>query len=139
MPRLDRGHAARVAPRLPDGGAHEAATRDGHVVRNRQMPRKSHHTADHAALTDRGASRNTGAGRNGGVRSDDHVVTDLDLIIQFYPILDDGIVDGPTIDRGVGADLHIIADSIPTRLPPLAPVSPFRSEFRFNWHDELPT
>src|ERR1700719_4525666 len=82
--------------------------------------------------------RNSGAGRNGGVRSDGHVVADLDLIIQFYPILDDGIVDGSTIDGGVGADLHVIADSNTARLRHLDPGPKVRCEAEAIRADDRP-
>ena len=45
------------------------------------------------------------------MRANDHVVTYLDLIVQFDPILDNRIVNGAPIDAGVGADFHIIADT----------------------------
>ena len=53
------------------------------------MTRKSDHAADHAAPANRGAAGNPGAARDCGMRPDDHVVTDLDLIVQLYPMLDD--------------------------------------------------
>ena len=44
------------------------------------------------------------------VRPDDHVVPDLDLVVQLGAVLDHRVADGAAIDRGIRADLHIVPD-----------------------------
>ena len=43
--------------------------------------------------------------------ADAHVVADLNLVVELDAIFQNGIVQGTPIDRRVGADFHIVADS----------------------------
>src|SRR5271169_462746 len=74
------------------------------------MPGDRNRAANHAALADARAARDAGAAGNHGVRPDAHVMTDLNLIVELDPGLDDRVFDGTAIDGGVGADLDVIAD-----------------------------
>jgi len=50
------------------------------------------------------------------MRADANVVADLDLIVELYAFLDDGVADCAAIDRRVGADFDISAHLHPAQL-----------------------
>src|SRR5947208_2778425 len=58
-----------------------------------------------------GAHAHADAARHGGVRADAHVVPDLDLVVELHALFDHRVVDRAAIDRGVGDDLHLVADA----------------------------
>src|ERR1700736_6060047 len=103
-------HPARVAARVLDRGAHQAAARHHHVVGNRQVTGDTDAAADHASLTDRRAAGNPHATRNGGMSAYGHVVAYLYLIVQLHPMLHHRVVDGAPVDGGVRTDLYVVAD-----------------------------
>ena len=41
------------------------------------------------------------------MRADEHVVTDLDLVVELDAVADHRVIDRATIDGGVGADLDV--------------------------------
>src|SRR5260370_15224599 len=103
-------HAARIAAGLFDRGTDQTAPGNDDIIGDGQMTRKTHHTADHAALPDHRAAGYAGAGRDGRMSADDDVVTHLDLIVQFDPVLYNRIVDVAQLDGGVRPDLPVVAE-----------------------------
>src|SRR5262245_60461695 len=79
--------------------------------------------ADHAMLADSRASRDTGAAGHRAMRAYTYVVADLNLIIKLHAFFDHRIVQSPTIDRGIGTNLHIVADVYATNLGNLDPTT----------------
>src|SRR5882724_6870900 len=65
--------------------------------------------SDRAVRSDARAARN---GRTPGHRrmgADAHVMADLDLVVELDAVLDHGVVERTAVDRGVGADLDVVA------------------------------
>ena len=89
------------------------------------MPEDDRPTPDRAMAADMGAACDTHATGHGGMRTDTHVVANLDLVVQLDTIFDDGVVEGATIDGRVGAYFHIIAYDHPPDLRNLGSVSLF--------------
>src|SRR6185437_9094359 len=63
--------------------------------------------ADHAAAADDRAARDTDTGRESAVGANPHVVRDHDQIVELHAFLDHRVLDGSTINGGVGADLDV--------------------------------
>src|SRR5207302_9856026 len=55
--------------------------------------------------------------------ADPHVVADLDLVIELHALLDHRVVDRAAVDRGVGADLDVVADVHAANLGDLDPAA----------------
>ena len=64
------------------------------------------------------------AGRNCRVCTDMHVVSYLYLIVQFYAVLNDRVINRSPVYRGIGADFDIITDPDAAYLRHLDPVIP---------------
>lgn len=62
-----------------------------------------------AMAPDTRTARDTDTTGDRSMLSDDHVVGDLHLVIYLYTASDQRVIHGASIDRGVGADLDIIA------------------------------
>src|SRR6478672_14845 len=78
-------------------------------------------SANAAIPSDLNAARNTGTRGNRRVRTDAHVVCDLDLVVELDAILDHRVFERAAIDRGVRADLDIVADAHAADLRDLDP------------------
>ena len=63
------------------------------------------------------------AAGDGGMRADDAVVADLNLIVELGALFDDRVVHRTAIDGGVRADLDIVGDDDPADLGDLDPAS----------------
>src|SRR6185312_3822927 len=61
-------------------------------------------------VTDRQAAREPDLGRKQAVPADGHIVTDLDLIVDFGALADHGIAETAAVDCGAGADLDVVLD-----------------------------
>ena len=55
------------------------------------------------------------------VRTDAHVVADLNQVVEFDAVIDHRVVERAAVDAGVGADLHIVADAHRAELLDLFP------------------
>src|SRR5690606_14326416 len=113
----DRG----VLAGLPDGVADEAHRRDGYPVAQLDVAGNARSPPDQAVAAD---SRRSGDGRttgHRGVRTDVHVVRDLDLVVQPHILLEYRIAQGPAVDGGVGTDLAVVADAHAAKLRHLQP------------------
>src|SRR5690606_6187974 len=73
-----------------------------------QMPRNAHLPTDLAMVAHFAASGDAGLCYHYIVRPDLRVMADLDQVVQFGSLADDGAADRGPIDGCVGADLHII-------------------------------
>src|SRR4029079_7421509 len=61
--------------------------------------------------------------------ADGHIVTDLDLIVDFGPFADDGVAQAATVDGGPRPDLDVMLDQDPAGLRNLhVPVRPKEDE-----------
>ena len=108
--------AAGVDAGAVDGTIDHRQTRDCDIIRNFEMTDKANHTGNHAPRSDARASGNARTSRDDGVGADADVVTDLNLVIQFYAIFDYGVVNGAAIDARAGADFHVVANYDGTNL-----------------------
>src|SRR6185312_1122046 len=80
-------------------------------------------------VTDRQAAREPDLGRQQAMPANGHIVTDLDLIVDFGALADHGIAQAAAIDRGSGPDLDVILDQHPAGLRNLqVPVGPEKDE-----------
>src|SRR6185369_17732969 len=109
--RLVDRDAAGIVTRLADAAVHERAPGHEDVVADRQVPGDADLPRDHAARADGRAAGDSGAARDHRVGPEAHVVADLDLVVELDAILDDRVLDRAAIDRGVGADLDVVADA----------------------------
>ena len=94
------------------------------MIGDGQMPDHSGASGNFTITTDDSATGNTDAGGNSRMGTDTHVMRHLDLIIEFTALLDNRIVQGPAIDRGVGTNFHIICDNNSAKLRNLVPSVP---------------
>src|SRR5262245_66321449 len=76
--RLVDCDAAGIVTRLADAAVHERAAGHDHVVADRQMAGDADLPGEHAARADRSAAGDPGAARDHRMRTDAHVVADLD-------------------------------------------------------------
>src|SRR6266481_7112272 len=67
-------------------------------------------------VTYRQAAREPDLGRQQAMPSNGHIVTDLDLIVDFGALSDHGITQAAAIDRRCRADLHVVLDQHPAGL-----------------------
>src|SRR5690349_1132191 len=74
---------------------------------------------------DVGAAGDAGAAGDRGVRANAHVVAHLDLVVELDALFEHRIVDRAAIDRGVGADLDVVADAYGADLRNLDPAALF--------------
>src|SRR5579859_3794766 len=67
-------------------------------------------------VADGQAAREPDLSRQQAMPANGHIVTDLDLIVDFRALTDDGIAEAAPVDRGARPDLHIILDQDPPGL-----------------------
>jgi hypothetical protein len=81
-----------------------------------QVP--SHHcrTADNAMRADSGTAGNSDTTGYRRMSTDAHIVSNLNLIIQFHAIFYHGIDHHTSIDRRVSSNLYIVADHDPSQM-----------------------
>ena len=87
------------------------------------VPHDVGRTANGAARTHRGAAGNASARRHGHVAPQVHVVSDLYQVVEFDAILDHCIANRATVNAGIGADFHIVANAHPPQLLDLDPLA----------------
>src|SRR5690606_21083049 len=113
--------AFAVLAGLPRGAAHVALARfgvladaawrgDDGAVRDLQVPDEAHLAAEHAVLADLGAARHYATRRVVSVLAHLHVVRDVDQVVKFDALAQDGAAQRGAVDGAVGADLHLILD-----------------------------
>ena len=91
------------------------------VIHDLQMTNNHAGTSNGAPLPYSRAPGNTNAAGHRRVITNGDVVSDLNLIIEFHAIADDGIVKRAAINRGIRANFHIVADDDTTDLRNLDP------------------
>src|SRR5438552_12338641 len=74
------------------------------------MADDSHLSGNHDALPNSGTSRDSGLRGNDGVLADDDVMRHLHKIIDFNAFLNPGSTEPRAVDGGIGADLDIVID-----------------------------
>src|SRR6185312_6970858 len=70
---------------------------------------------DHVVFQ-RHAAGEAGLRHDDAVLADNHVVADLDEVIDLGPGADDGVAHTAAVNVGAGADLHVVADDDPADL-----------------------
>src|SRR6185312_7182298 len=132
QPAPDMGLFERNTPGVyagaGNGMADHGAAGDHHVVADREVPADADLAADHAATADLRAAGDTHAGRQGTVGTNPNVVGDHDQIVELHALLDHGVLDGPAVDGGVGADLDVGANAYGARLRHLDPTASLLGE-----------
>ena len=106
-----RGHRLGNAGLWPDDGA----VADLDVIDHADLPGQSDVFAEPSAAGD---SR---LGCDHGMLTDDHIVGDLYQVVDLGSSLNDGFAQRRSIDRGIGADLHVIFDDDDADLRDLDP------------------
>src|SRR5690606_19041036 len=87
-----------------------------------QVPGDADRAADHAVAPDPRAAGDGGAAGHGGVVADVDVVGDLDQVVESHVASRHGVVDGATVDAGVGSDLAVVTHHDAAELRDLDPV-----------------
>src|SRR5579863_6773788 len=111
-----------------NGMADHGTAGDDHVVADRQVSADAHLAADHATAANARAARDSHAGRQCAVGANPYVVRDHDQVVELHALLDHRVIDGSAVDRGVGANLDVGADTYGACLRHLDPTTAFLSE-----------
>lgn len=114
--RQERKHTGEMAAGLPDRFGDRGAAGYRGPVGDGQMPGEIGGAANHAEPADPCTAGNRGTARDHGMRADPHVMRDLDLVVELAALLDDRVRHRTAVDRGIGADLHVVAEHRPPRL-----------------------
>ncbi len=117
LQRQVAGVDAGLGDRLGD----QRPRRDHDVVGDAEVAGDAGLPADHAARTDAGAAGDPGTTRHDGVLAHAHVVRDLNEVVELDAVADHGVVERAAVDRGVGADLDVVADDDAAGLRDLDP------------------
>ena len=80
------------------------------------MSQDARAAANAAVAPDACTARYPHAPRYCRVRPDAHVVGNLYLVVQFDIVLNHGVIQCATVNRGIRPDLYIIADDNPSDL-----------------------
>ena len=81
------------------------------MIANFQVTEKTSRAAYRTVAADPGATGDSDTPCDRAVRADKHVVSDLDLIVQFDAFLNHRVLDRAAIDSRIGADFDIIGNS----------------------------
>src|SRR5882672_6381693 len=84
--------------------AHGGVRADAYVARDSGL------ASDRHEILEFGAAGDADLGHDDAVPADDHVVADLDQVVDLRPLAHARAAGGGTIDRGVGADLDVVPD-----------------------------
>ncbi len=105
------GDSAAVESGLGKRACNHGHRGEADVVPDRQVSCHTDDPGNDAVVADPRGAGDPGAAPYRGVFADPAVVSDMDEVIQLGPVGDQGILEGAPIDRGVGPDFHIIAES----------------------------
>src|SRR5262249_14359729 len=99
-------------PRLPLGDVFRdtALRSDAHPVANRHMPDDANLSPHHDSFSDARATGDPSLRCNNRMLPNNHVVRDLDEIVDFHAFLNPGSAKPGAVDRCVRADLYIVVD-----------------------------
>src|SRR6202030_4236197 len=67
-------------------------------------------------VTDGQVAREPDLGRKQAMPANGHIVTDLDLIVDFGPLADDGVAQAAAVDGRARPDLDVVLDQHPAGL-----------------------
>src|SRR6056297_1194389 len=110
LPGVVHRQGSRVYARLADRPAYHGQPGDDHTVDDFQVAGDPDGASDHAVAADARAAGYPCAAGHHGVRPDVHVVRHLHLVVQLDPVPDHRVVDGASVDGGIGAHFHVVAD-----------------------------
>jgi hypothetical protein len=85
------------------------------------VPKDASTAANLAMIANDCAARNTYACSDCAALTDSDVVRDLNLVVEFAPSANDGVLDRSAVDRGVCTDFAVITNPNATRLRNLDP------------------
>src|SRR3990167_9570239 len=115
------GRVAAVGSGFPDRLGDHGRGVDDDTIGDIEVSHDSGGAADHAVIAYARPAGGAGAAGDRSVRSDAHVVPDLDQIVQLDSIFDYGVIQRATIYASVGADLDVVAAQHAPCLRDLAP------------------
>ncbi len=87
-----------------------------------QMPKHNGSTGNFTVATDHCATGDTDTSSNCAMRTDAHVMCNLNLIIELATLLNDGVVQSSAVNRGIGTYFDIITDDNRANLRDLVPL-----------------
>ncbi len=118
---LKKGDRTTIRSRPRDGLANQRAGGNVYIVTNLEVA-KDHRTTTHrAARPDSGATGNANTTGHRGMRSDNHIVRNLDLVIEFDTITNNRIFQCPAINRRAGTDFDVVTYKYSASLGNLEP------------------
>ena len=80
------------------------------------MPKDTGTAANLTVVANDCAARNSDARSDCAALADSDVVRDLNLVVEFAPSANDGVLDRSAVDRGVRTDFAVITNSHASRL-----------------------
>src|SRR6266403_1262532 len=92
----------------------DCALADPHIVRETHLPGQDDAILDHDAAGD------AALGNDDAVAADRYIVSDLNQVVDLGAFADHCVAVGAAIDRGPGADLHLVLNNDPANLYHLA-------------------
>ena len=102
--------------------------RDLRCRADREMTGQSGLATDADEIAKLGRARNAHLGNDQTMPSNSDIMGDLDEVIDFRALANDRVARRATIDRRIGADLHVILDNDATDLRHFQMAAPPRSE-----------
>ena len=83
---------------------------DDDVIGDLEMTDNPHHPTDLATAADFGTAGDSGISGNDRMGADPDIVPDLNQVIEFDTVFNDGIFQGPPVDAGIRTDLDPVTD-----------------------------
>jgi hypothetical protein len=82
--------------------------RNHHLITDYEMISEASLTADHDISADSRASSDAHLCDKDAMLSDSDIVGNLDQVIDFGPLFDQGMAEGSTVDRHIRTEFHIV-------------------------------
>gem|GEM_PF-4499565 len=124
---IDRKHTA-VRPRLHKRAGNDRCRRNVYMVGQLQVPEDDCTSTQSAMCADAGTSRNTHAASHGCMSTYVDVVANLNQVIKFDTVFNDGVAQGATVDTSIGTNFNLVANSNSAQLLNLEPNAMFESK-----------
>src|SRR5689334_15620055 len=95
---------------------HGAHRRDLGAIADLEMVVDSDLSPERHIVTDGQAAREPDLSRQKAMPANDHIVADLDLIVDFGTLADDRVAQAAAVDGGARPDLNVVLDQHPAGL-----------------------
>ena len=115
------GKKPGVLTRLSNRACDHSGSRNVNAIGQSKMAQHNGATAHGAMRTNARAARYAHTTRHGGVLANVHVVANLNEVVEFDAIFNDGVLQGTPVNAGVGANFNIVANFDSTQLFNLFP------------------